>query len=520
MRSFILLCKMNLKQFLNSLNKKSVSTYVSILMAILLTGGIIAFSTYMNYTIYKVLDITGNLNNYISVVSSMALMIIIITSLTKVKGTIYGNKDYNLLKTLPINNKPIIAYKIFSIYVSELKFSLFALAPSIGILIYYNNINVLSCLTVISAMFLIPIAPILVFGLLGLLFSLIFERIKYSAIISSVLSLVLIAALYLLIYIPKSNETASNIYVKLYEICKYVDPLLFLINRSFDGFTSSLVLFVGINVVASILFIIVTSLTYDKINMSIESRSYKKDLNYKYKSKDAAKSIYGNEIKRIISSSNVLVNVLMGPLMACLVTIIFYFSFKGAEGGMDVLPKIAPIFAVFSVMMFGISPYTAYSISLEGESFWIIKTIPVPSSTIFKQKIKAALVFTLPMATIAPIVAIFLYKLSIPIAVLLVLIYISFNVFSCIAGLLFNLEKANIHFKNEIEAIKKGSSSLKMLFTSFLGIVVFILIIIFIGIKFNMIIAYSLILFICIVAIIVSIFLLNKYGEKLFNKIV
>ena len=67
----------------------------------------------------------------------------------------------------------------------------------------------------------------------------------------------------------------------------------------------------------------------------------------------------------------------------------------GLTGFSQMLPLIAPIFLCLFI---GIACTSACSISLEGKSLWIIRSLPVDTSTIFAAKIGVNLTITVPIS--------------------------------------------------------------------------------------------------------------------------
>ena len=522
MKNLFLLFKIKYQSFFNSFNKKNPSSYVSILLGIILSAVIIAFSAYINYSMYLVLNSTNQINSLIPVVSSVSLLLIIMTSITKIKGTLYGSKDYNLLKTMPIKNSTIISYKILDIYLSEIKFTLFALAPTIGVLIYFDSLTAYLCLSAIFSIFLLPIFPILVFGIIGMVLSLIFDRFKYSSIITTILSIGLIAAIYIFIYMPKDDNQMANMYINMLKGFKYVDPFLNNIIDSCNENSLSLVLFIIGNLLILIVSIVLFASTYNKINMAVESRQINKKNNETFEVSSQNKALFKMEMRRIFTSHNVLINVMMGPIMTILVMVIMYLSSNFSELKETIpndIDKLRTAFLLFGIIVLGICPYSAFSISLEGESFWILKTIPVDSKIVCKNKIIISIMTTLPFAIIASIVGGFLYGAPIGEIICVIILYGLFCIFSAYLGLYLNLKKANIHYKTEIEAIKKGSSSVKCMLISTLMAIIFISINLVFAIFLNVIYGYLISFLIIIIVIVLIKMDLDKKRDIYFKKI-
>lgn len=515
MRDFILLIKMNIIQILNSFkekkNKKLSLGVTYFIIAVLF----IFISFYYNYEIHRVLKIIGDLDKYLGVSSSVALIFIMVTSITKVKGSFYGNKDYNLLKTMPIKKSAIISYKIFMVYVTELAFAMLFIIPNVIFTIYYGEITSLYMLTSLANILFTPLLPILLFGIIGLFLSLVFDKFKYSSIITSLLMIGFIVGIYAMIYIP-SEDQLGNMYVSLYNGLSKINPLMRMLKEASCGDAKSLVIFVSFNVIFALFTIILFSTTYNYINMKIDSRTYRKTKNVEYKSGTVNKALFKTELRRIMTSHNILINVLMGPIMSVFVIVIMYFSLQQDK---NIINEVKNVLPIISVMIIGICPYTSFSISAEGEQFWILKVIPVSTKTIFKNKIFVSCIFSIPFAIIAAIVTYFIFKVNLIIMTLLAITFVLADILAIYFGLYQNLKKGQIHYKNELEAIKKGSSTLIMLGIFTLLYIIYEIILVVTKIFLSVYLGYAAIILIQIILIFVAINLLNKNGQKLFDAI-
>lgn len=471
MNNFILLQKIRIREFLNSLSKKkALSTTTLALMVLLLLGVFIFLSISFNYSIYYALKVTDNLDIYYPTMASLSLLIIIITAVTNLKGTIYNSNDYMMLKCLPIKKSSIVISKIVSLYLSEIKFSIIFLSPAIYFVSRYSD-----CSGVIAAlliMFLLPFIPILVFGIITVLFGLLFEKNKFSSIIITLLSIGLIAGIYILIYLP-NDETKNLVYTKMYVAFKYIFPPVILIKKAVLGEIVPLIYFACINILVFIVTCFCIVFTFDRINMASESRhKNNKTLTYGI-SKSVDKTFLKKEISRILSSTNVLINTLMGPVMSVLVIVLMMFSSGKAAGSEaeQIRLVMGSISLLMGIYMYGITPYTSFAISLEKDNLWIVKTAPIEPKTFFKSKIIAAYIFTMPFSIATGIVVTFVYKLPIYTYVLNPLIIILYIMFITKVALIFNLLKPHLTYNTEMEVIKKGSSSIKCLFATTLAII-------------------------------------------------
>ena len=478
MSEIITLIKVNFLNGFNSFKSQNNSQKIgSSVVAVVLGLLGIFLSVYANIMLYLLFKDTGAPTTFVLMIMCVSLLLIMFTSFMKVKGTLFGSKDYEMLKALPVKRSSILTAKLFDIYFSEFKFSLLALLPTLIIVCMYYP-SVMSILIIISAMFFLPAFPILIFGILSILTHLLFSKFKYGTVISSIIYLAIFVGIYLLIYLPNDDQKI-NIFTNTAEVFKYVYfPLFFVRDALFEGKASGLLLYLGSNIgllaIAGLLFV----LTYDVVNRISESKKYKAYSEMEYKVEGVTKALIKKDFSYIFSSFQLMINCLIGPVMSIVMVFIANMSSKA---GATEDPEVARMVTLYvgSVMipmvafMYGITPYTSFAFAGDSKTFWIVKTLPLRSKDVVLPKIIVSLILTTPFAIGAGIVAGFVYNLDIVSFILTPIFIVIFNLFVTILGTIFNMRKPLQIYKTEVEAVKRGGSTLYMMLVSLLATAIF-----------------------------------------------
>jgi len=126
-------------------------------------------------------------------------------------------------------------------------------------------------------------------------------------------------------------------------------------------------------------------------------------------------------------------------------------------GGGDLILNITAVAAMFCV---GICLVTAPSISMEGNSLWILKTLPVRFWDIAKAKIAFNLLVTVPLTVINTGVLAILTNTGWPLFTGMALALVSFCVLMAVLGLIINLYFPKLDWKNPVQAVKQSASVL------------------------------------------------------------
>ncbi|MGM9971130.1 MAG: hypothetical protein ACI35W_01825 [Anaeroplasmataceae bacterium] len=507
---------------LNTKSKKEKKKAAGLAGMILGISALALFiSIVYNWLIFMTLEVTNSLEYYLPLVFILTTLIILVTGIIKIKASLFGNKDYNLLESLPVKHSSIIASKIFVIYLYELLFSVAFIAPAI-VLMLIHQFDITILLFGLLGTILLPTFPILIGGLLGIPMAFLFDKTKYGSIISFILYIIYIVLLMLFIYGKSTDEGKALMYSNM---VLSVNKFYFISNwftKGLQGDYLSIALFTIVHIAFITIFIVLCSLFYKKINSRILNRSIKTNyVSKKLESSSIGKAIIKKEISKVFSSTNYLVNSMLGGIMSIIMIVIMYFSFKGPMGKNfeAFLPKLYPFMIIMICFGIGMSPVSNSNISIEGESFWILKTAPIREISIIKYKTITPILLLAPFSIISSIISIILFKCNIVGSIAMVIIPLLYLVTISVLGMVIQLSYPKLHFKNELEVIKQSAS---VVITMFVGMgieVVMALITVFVGLFVNMYLAYLVTAIFLLALSIGFIIYLNKIGPRKYRAI-
>ena len=109
--------------------------------------------------------------------------IVLFTTIYKVKGTIFGFKDYDMVMSLPVSNSQIVASRLILLYSINFVFVLIIIIPMMiayavlalpGLQFYIFGILML---------FFIHLIPIIVASCFGTILAYLAMRVKYSNVV-------------------------------------------------------------------------------------------------------------------------------------------------------------------------------------------------------------------------------------------------------------------------------------------------------------------------------------------------
>ena len=213
-------------------------------------------------------------------------------------------------------------------------------------------------------------------------------------------------------------------------------------------------------------------------------------------------------------------NGIIGPIIVIIMAIIIATETKGLTG--DVLNVFAVISMTLLTLSLGIAPTTAVSISIEGNKFYSLKSLPISYRTLILSKLTFNFILSFPFMLIAQIIIWIINPFEFGVSLLLFFYYITSLVLYISFGMLMNIKMPKLKWTSETQAVKQGASMITtMIVNMIISFIPMIIYFIFspdiqaFGITLYMGIIF---IFNFILAIIV-ISLLFTIGKKWFNEI-
>lgn len=523
MSKFLLITKINLLSIFNSTknnNSKYKSERRKKSLKILAVTGIVGYIMIYVFLLTKSLlpsfMTIGKPLYVIAFLFVICTIYIFFSNLFRIKNILFDFKDYDLLMSLPIKRSIIITSKIVSLYIVNLLYTLIVMLP--GYIAYIMKANMPYDIIFFLLLLTIPIIPILASSIIGIILAWITSFFRNKNIGSYVVNLLII---FIVLFISFRTSTLDetemvnhsinmvNSFGKYYPFTTVFVSLLENINLL------GLLIYFLLPILLMILFILFINVGYIPLRNKLLRQNVKTNYEIKeYKNNSPLKRLYLKEIKKYFSNSIYVINTAFPCIM--LIVLVFLMLISGSS----LFSKISNIgnlkemvnsnaFMILSIVC-ALSSTTHPSISLEGKSLWIMKTIPVSPSTIFLSKILVNFTVLVPTIIIGGTILGIYLRLSLIEFIFIYLLPFTFAVFSSVIGLLFNLLFPKFDFDNEIRVIKQ---SLPVFLTMLVGIIIVI-------VPFTIFDKEPLLITSIMVLIdIILIITLHYYGERKFYKL-
>lgn len=468
----------------------------------------------------------------------LTLFIILTTILTlvegiyKSQGILFDAKDNDLLFSLPIEKSKILFVRIFKLLSFQFLYNALFMIPAYVVYIYYEHPGISFYLISILMTFLLPIIPTVISSIIGYIVKAVSVKFKAKKIVQTVFTMIIFFGIFyislntqaILENVINNAESINAVIKKVYYPAgAYIDLI-----QNFN--LTTLLILIAINIVPLVIFIMIASRFYfEIISKSSEKGKNKKlkNIESKMKVKSKLSALVSKELKRYFSSTVYIFNTSVGLILLLIVTIAMSVNINGVistitegEGmGFDIIPLMPKIFFCLVTYTACMTSITSSSISLEGKSFNITKSLPTSVDAILLSKILMSCIITMPVILISDLIFFIAFKVGIIDILFILAISILMPILIAIIGLFTNLKYPKMNASSDTEVVKQSMSTTIAVFSGMiLGLVFAVLMVA--GAQTPNTNLFVLIELIVLAVVVLTLWKkLKKYGNKRFKEI-
>ncbi len=402
----------------------------------------------------------------------------IMEGIYKTGPLIFNCKDDQLLLSLPLKRRTVLFIRIFKFYIFELVFnSMFLLPVMIAYIRWAENLTWTYYLTSIIMLLLLPVIPIVISCIIGMITSSLSSRFKYKNLVQIVISMAFILGIIyfsynmdgLYEYIIQNATSINDMITKLY----YPAGIYATLVSEFN--IKDLLIFIIFNISILIVSIYVLSKFYFKINSRLKAVTTTKKTKIKkesIKARPITISLVKKELETFFKTPVFIINAGFALVLFVIATIFIALKFdsvlvlltsetEGLNISKNLIMNNIPIFILILISFTAfMTSITNSVISLEGRKINILKSLPIKTKTILMSKIYSSLVLTTPILFIGDIILFIKFKISILESLLLLLLSVLIPLISHFIGLIVNLKYPKLDAENSAEVVKQSASSL------------------------------------------------------------
>ncbi len=499
---------------------KNASKSKKVLLPIILYLLVVFSMTSLIYSMGEILKPLDLMKTLLTIVFMGSVIITITEGIYKSQGILFNAKDNDLLFSLPITKSEIIFIRMIKLYVFEYLFNSMIILPGIIVYTIFEHPGIGFYIISFIASIFIPILPLVIASIIGYLIKSISSKFKNHKLIETIFTLLVFSVVVLLSMntnninnaIQKYAGNINDIVIKTYYPIKLYISLL-------DKFNIlDLILLISINIIPLIIFILVAQKYY--LNIITNDYNHKTSSSNKkarIKVRKPIISLANKELKRFISTPVYIFNSSFGLMLLLVVT--FILGFKGKSAFLDIIGDLSISGLIsLNVLYYGIVIFCLYmtsisssSISLEGKTINITKSLPVSFKTIFDSKILACLIIEMPFVIISALGYLIFLKANIIFIIELLISALLIISLTAIIGLIMNLKYPKLNATNDTEVVKQSMSATVSVFIGMGSVLLNIVELIFLS-------SYISVMYIMLINIIILLILIVVLYNRLITK--
>lgn len=466
--------------------KGAAALYIA-LYALLVVGFLGGIFTMLAFTLGTALVPAGYGWLYFVLFSLMATALGVFGSVFNTFSGLYMAKDNDLLLSLPIPVRYILASRLLGTYLLGLLFAGIILIPGAVVYFFFAKPTAGAVLGALLLVLLISLIVLVLTCAFGFVVAKISAKLKNKSFLTVFVSLVFFGAYYFFYFRASAiiNTLIENMATVGTAIRGSAYPL-YLLGRVGEGDGMAALI-----VTAAVLAL--TALTFFLLDRSFIAIATAKGgaAKVRYKERAAvrrtpARAMLAKEFARFASSPNYMLNCGLGTLFI-LVAAVYLFIRGGSLHTVlaEVFPTNADFPAAIAVgaicLLASMNDTAAPSVSLEGKSLWIAQSLPVHPWIALRAKLMVQLILTAPPVLLLSAAAIAALRPSPVSAAALLILPQLYVLLSALFGLTLGVRSANFTWTNEIIPIKQSGSVMLAIFSGWGYAALFVLGALFLG---------------------------------------
>ena len=426
--------------------------------------------------IFDILSKDGKTHLLLVILAFSVSLLTFIEGVYKAGPLLFNCKDDDLLLSLPLTRGTIIFIRILKFYLFELLYNSLFLLPIMISYIPSGNVSVSYYVTSIIMLLLLPVIPIVLSCLVGMVMSSISSRFKHKSLVQTVITMAVLLVVFYFSFNIKGTESylVNNIDSLNENISKFYYPAGIYGKLVSNFNVMDLIIFILINLGIFGISIFILSKTYFKINTRLKSVSSNKKSGNKeisYNKNSVTISLIKKELKTFVSIPVFIINSGFALVLFLALVVILVFKLDSLSVLLEksnfeislskdiIMNNLSIVILVLIIFTSFMTSITNSVISLEGRNINILKSLPVKVKTILMSKVYACLLITTPVLLIGDIVLFIKFKTNIIEALLLVILSILMPLVSHFLGIIINLKYPKLDAENTAEVVKQSTSS-------------------------------------------------------------
>lgn len=424
---------------------------------------------------------------YLYTISSI---LILVFTFFKAGSVLFSMKGYEMMVSLPVSRAAIVISRFLCMYVTNLLMSLLIMLPGLVVYGYFERPGIVFYLISLSGSLFLPLLPLTIASIVGAGITAISSRMRHKSIGETVLMVGFIVVF--MVFSVTTSEQAEqldvamlqNLAQTLTEQIGGIYPPALWFAGAIAGNVGSLVLLIGVPALIFIVFVALLQRYFQTICTALNAVSAKN--NYKMeqlRTSGVVTALWKKELKRYVSSSIYLTNTIVGGVLAVIMVVALFAMGLEEIERLSHMPGLAAnlgkCMPYILPCMLCLMSTTSCSISMEGNTFWQIQTLPIRSKHVYDSKILVNLTVAAPFYLVLQVLLYIILRPTLLELFWQLVIPAGYIVFNSVAGISINLAFPVLNWESETRVVKQSASTLVSMLVGILSCLVPLLVIVF-----------------------------------------
>ncbi len=399
---------------------------------------------------------------YILIVSVISLLVGVVGSVFSTYSMVYQSKDNELLFSMPIPPQKVVFARLAGVYLVGTLYMSLVMLPALAVYVYTVGFTVKSVILALLAVAFLSVMVLALTCVLGFAVAFVSSKLRTKKIVTVVVSLLLLAGFYVIYFrmigkietiLMDASTVAGKTKTTLYPF--------YLLGKGTNGHLPSLLAFGGISVgLFAVVYLCMSRLLLGFATANKGEKKKKYTLTAQSSSGITA-TLLSKEFSRFKGSVAYILNGGLGLLLMLFVSI-FAIVKMGELSPMFLLlagsgDTLSVIGATMTMMLASTVCIAAPSVSLEGKSILVTRTLPVEPSRIMMAKLGLQLIPQVPATLFLAATLQYFLAPDLLTGIAAVLICVVFAVFHAVIGLFFGVRMPNFDWTNETVVVKQSA---------------------------------------------------------------
>ena len=459
----------------NRPRSKASTILFFVLYAVLMIGFVGGMFALLAWSICQPLVSSGMGWLYFTLFAGLAILLGVFGSVFNTFSSLYQAKDNDLLLSMPIPIRAILASRLLGVYLMGLMFSGVVLLPAV---IFYWCAADASPSAIAGGVLLVLAVSLFVLVLscvLGWVVAKISAKLKRKNFLTVFIALVFFGLYYMVCFRASDllNELLANL-TAVGDAVRGAAYPLYLLGRMGEGDWLAIAFVMAVTLALCALTYLVLSRTFIGIATASGTTAKAEYREKAVKAAGASSALLRKEFGRFTSSPNYMLNCALGTVMLPIMGVLLLvkagellpvvYEIAGGEA-----PGFLAVMLCAALCLIGsMNDTAASSVSLEGKNLWLAQSLPVTAWQLLRAKLLVQLLVTgIPMA-VTSVLVLLAIRPALQEAVLLVVLPLLFVWLSAEFGLLMDLKRPNLVWTNEITVIKQRITVLLVMLAGWL----------------------------------------------------